>query len=77
MHFGVLCSVCEETGALLCEVLMLQSMCIFTTVPPSATVPTFILSVSPSQEQQESRYYYSSVFAAVVTMATAGVRQRF
>lgn len=69
--------MCVDTEALLCEVLLLQSMCIFMTVPPSAAAPTFILSVSLSQEERESRYYYSNVFAAVVTMATAGVRQRF
>lgn len=75
--YSFLFSVWRQRGDTLYEVLTLSSLCLrfFTDTLQASASSSSILSVSSSAA--EADYYYSSLFAAVVAMATAGVRQQF
>ncbi len=75
--YSFLFSVRRQRGDTLYEVLTLPFLCFcfFTNTLQASASTSSILSVSSSVA--EADYYYSSLFAAVVAMATAGVRQQF
>ncbi len=75
---AILFSLYRHRGDTLCQVLtlFLFVLVVFLHQHPSGFRP-LLHPVCQFLRVGDSHYYYSSLFAAVVAMATAGVRQRF